>query len=363
MVDRKELLSGKVINPRPVDEGVSLVELLDRSFFSYNAGRLREACSLFSKKMVRDGVTVGVSLAGALTPAGLGKSCLVPLMKRGFIDWVVTTGANLYHDIHLALGLPMKQGTPFCDDTALKKEGVVRIYDIVFDYRVLLETDEYLKKVFVNQEFQKEMSTAELHYLLGMHLREEEEARGTEGSSILTTAYQLGIPVYSPSPGDSSIGMNVAALSLKGNKLTIDTNLDVNETSAIVYSAKKEKGKSGVVIIGGGSPKNFLLQTEPHIQEILGLSETGHDYFIQITDARPDTGGLSGATPNEAISWGKINPQGLPNTVVTYLDSTIALPIITAYAINQASGRPQKRLYDKRAELCEMLKSDYLEKV
>lgn len=363
MVDRKELLSGEIINPGPIDEAISLVDLLDRSFFSYNAGRLREACRLFSKMMIRDDVTIAVSMAGALTPAGLGKSCLVPLMKRGFIDWVVATGANLYHDIHLALGLKMKQGNHICDDTALKKEGVVRIYDIVFDYRVLLETDEYLKKIFVNEEFQKEMGTAELHYLLGKHLRGEEEARGTEGSSILATAYQLGIPVYSPSPGDSSIGMNVAALSLNGNKLTIDINLDVNETSAIVYSSKKGKGKSGVVIIGGGSPKNFLLQTEPHIQEILGLSETGHDYFIQITDARPDTGGLSGATPNEAISWGKIDPQGLANTVVTYLDSTIALPIITAYAINQASGRQQKRLYDQRAQLCEMLKSDYLEKV
>ena len=363
MVDIKKLLSGEVINPGPIDEGVSLVDLIDRSFFSYNAGRLREACQLFCKKMVEDDVTIGISLAGALTPAGLGKSCLVPLMKRGFIDWVVTTGANLYHDIHLALGLPMKQGSPFCDDAELKKEGAVRIYDIVFDYRVLLETDEYLKKVFVNEEFQKEMGTAELHYLLGKYLSEEEGARGTGGSSILATAYQLGIPVYSPSPGDSSIGMNVAALSLNGNKLTIDTNLDVNETAAIVYSAKRGGGKSGVFIVGGGSPKNFILQTEPHIQEILGLSETGHDYFIQITDARPDTGGLSGATPNEAISWGKINSRGLPNTVVAYLDSTIALPIITAYAINQASERQQKRLYEKRAQLGEMLKRDYLEKV
>ena len=363
MVDIKKLLSGEVINPGPIDEGVSLVDLINRSFFSYNAGRLREACQLFCKKMVEDDVTIGISLAGALTPAGLGKSCLVPLMKRGFIDWVVTTGANLYHDIHLALGLPMKQGSPFCDDAELKKEGAVRIYDIVFDYRVLLETDEYLKKVFVNEEFQKEMGTAELHYLLGKYLSEEEGARGTGGSSILATAYQLSIPVYSPSPGDSSIGMNVAALSLNGNKLTIDTNLDVNETSAIVYSAKRGGGKSGVFIVGGGSPKNFILQTEPHIQEILGLSETGHDYFIQITDARPDTGGLSGATPNEAISWGKINSRGLPNTVVAYLDSTIALPIITAYAINQASERQQKRLYEKRAQLGEMLKRDYLEKV
>ena len=360
MVDRKKLLSGKVIDPPPVGDGISLVDLVDRSFLSYNAGRLREICKVFTQKMLHEDVTIGVSLAGALTPAGLGKSCLVPLMERCFIDWIVATGANLYHDIHLALGFQLRHGSPLCDDTVLKREGVVRIYDIVFDHQVLLMTDAFLKKVFINEEFQKVMGTAEVHYLLGKYLNKEEEARGTEGCSILASAYRLGIPIYSPSPGDSSIGMNVAALSLNGNKLKIDVNLDVNEASAIVYSAKRGGGKSGVVIMGGGSPKNFLLQTEPHIQEVLGLHETGHDYFIQITDARPDTGGLSGATPNEAISWGKVNPQGLPNTVVSYLDSTVALPIITAYALTRVSKRQQKRLYDRRAQLREILQKDYL---
>jgi len=230
----------------------------------------------------------------------------------------------------------------------------------VFDQKVLLKTDDFLKKVFVDEEFQKEMGTAEVNYLLGRYLSKEEKARGTESSSMLASASRLGIPIYSPSPGDSSIGMNVAALALNGNKLKIDVNLDVNETSAIVYNAKKGGGKSGVVIIGGGAPKNFLLQPEPHIQEVLGLGETGHDYFIQITDARPDTGGLSGATPNEAVSWGKVNPQGLPNMIVAYLDSTVALPIITAYALNRGSKRQQKRLYEKRVQLRETLQKDYL---
>jgi len=362
MADRKKFLRGKVINPPPLCDGISLVDLVDRTFLSYNAGRLAEICQVFTKKMLRENVTIGLSLAGALTPAGLGKSCLVPLMERGFVDWIVATGANLYHDIHLVLGFQLRQGSPFCDDTVLKREGIVRIYDIVFDHQVLLKTDDFLKYVFVNEEFQREMGTAEIHYLLGKYLSKEEEKRGTEGSSILASAYRLGIPIYSPSPGDSSIGMNIAALALSGNKLKIDVNLDVNETSAIVYSAKIGGGRSGVVIIGGGSPKNFLLQTEPHIQEVLGLHETGHDYFIQITDARPDTGGLSGATPNEAISWGKVNPQALPNTIVAYLDSSVALPIITAYALSRGCKRKQKRLYKKRARLREILQKDYLKK-
>ncbi|HEY9861571.1 MAG TPA: deoxyhypusine synthase family protein, partial [Candidatus Obscuribacterales bacterium] len=148
-------------------------------------------------------------------------------------------------------------------------------------------------------------------------------------------------------------------------ELVIDPSLDVNETAAIAYAARDSgiagaEGKSAAVIIGGGSPKNFLLQTQPQLHEVLGLEERGHDYFIQITDARPDTGGLSGATPSEAVSWGKVDPDELPSTIVCYTDSTIALPIMTAYVINQCAPRALKRLYDRREEMLAKLKADYL---
>jgi deoxyhypusine synthase len=169
--------------------------------------------------------------------------------------------------------------------------------------------------------------------------------------------------VYTSSPGDSSIGMNLAALALTGSRLLIDPNLDVNETAALVYDAKKSGGKSGVLILGGGSPKNFVLQTEPQIQEVLGLPERGHDYFVQITDARPDTGGLSGATPSEAVSWGKIDPDQLPNTVVVYSDATIALPLLAAYALAQRPARPLRRLYDQRERVVARLRHDYLDRI
>jgi deoxyhypusine synthase len=154
--------------------------------------------------------------------------------------------------------------------------------------------------------------------------------------------------------------MNVAALALSGNQLRFDVERDVNETTAIVHRAKKSGGKSAVVIFGGGSPKNFILQTEPQLQEIMGISEKGHDYFIQFTDARVDTGGLSGATPSEAMTWGKVDPEQLPNTVVCYADSTIVLPILAAYALDSAAARPLKRIYDQRESLMEELRSDYL---
>jgi deoxyhypusine synthase len=204
------------------------------------------------------------------------------------------------------------------------------------------------------------MSTAELHNGLGRYTQAREKALGSGYVSVLTAAYECGVPLYTSSPGDSTIGMNVAALALAGNQLRFDVERDVNETTAIVHQAKKSGGKSAVVIFGGGSPKNFILQTEPQLQEIMGIAEKGHDYFVQFTDARPDTGGLSGATPSEAMTWGKVDPDLLPDTIVCYTDSTIAMPIMTAYALEVAGSRPLKRLYDQRERLLEQLRSDYL---
>jgi deoxyhypusine synthase len=281
---------------------------------------------------------------------------MIPLMEAGFIDWIVSTGANLYHDTHFAIGLDMHQGTPFADDIRLREDGIVRIYDIFFEYSVLLSTDEFYCKLISGPEFQRSMGTAEFHYLVGKYLAEREKALN-QHKSVLTTAYECGIPVYTSSPGDSSIGMNIAGMALKGNRLTIDPSLDVNETTAIVLDAKISGGKSGVLMLGGGSPKNFVLQTEPQLQEVLGIQEKGHDYYLQFTDARPDTGGLSGATPGEAVSWGKVDPDRLPDSVVCYADTTIALPLLTAYALARSQPRPQKRLYDRRKEMLEELRS------
>ena len=336
------------------------MQLVDTYFQAYNAGRLREACHLFTDKMLQSDVTIGMSLTGALTPAGLGGSCVVPLIKAGFVDWIVTTGANLYHDTHFAIGKSLHRGSPFIDDRILRKEGVIRIYDILFDYDVLLSTDEFFRTVIRKEEFQKEMGTAELHYKLGKYIAERERILKIRHSSILATAYQCGVPVYTSSPGDSSIGMNIAEIELSGYATRIDVLLDVNETAAIVLEAKRKGGRSGVLIFGGGSPKNFMLQTEPQIQEVLKIDEKGHDFFLQVTDARPDTGGLSGATPSEAVSWGKVDPSKLPDTVVAYLDSTVAMPIMTSYALAKRKPRKLKRLYLKKGELLENLRQEYL---
>jgi len=359
MVKRSRYLSGARILPPPVGKRMPASELIERTFLAYNAGRLREGARLLSERMLKPDVTVGLSLTGALTPAGLGVSCIVPLLKAGFVDWVVSTGANLYHDAHFGLGLPMHAGSPFLDDRVLREEGVVRIYDVLFDYEVLLDTDAFFRRVLDLPEFQAQMGTAEFHYRLGRYMAEREKALGPGEVSVLAAAWRYGVPVYTSSPGDSSIGMNVAAMRLGGRGVAFDVSLDVNETAAIVYDAKRRGGKSAVWILGGGSPKNFMLQTEPQIQEILGLDEKGHDYFLQITDARPDTGGLSGATPSEAVSWGKVDPDKLPDAVVCYLDSTVALPLLCAFAFDRVGKRTRRRLYDRRAEMLAVLGKAY----
>jgi deoxyhypusine synthase len=358
-----KLLSHKIA-PAPMPIEISVVDLIDGYFTAYNSARLREMCHLLSREVMQEGVTVGLSLSGAMTPAGLGVSVLAPLVRNGFIDYIISTGANLYHDIHYGLGLDLYSSHPFVDDVKLRQEGRIRIYDIVFGYDVLLETDAFIRQILRAEPFQKQMGTAEFHYLLGQCIYEVEKQLGVQHSCLLATAYAAGVPIYTSSPGDSSIGMNVAALALEGSQLVLDPSLDVNETAAIAYYARESgipdvDGKSAALIIGGGSPKNFLLQTQPQIHEVLGLEERGHDYFVQVTDARPDTGGLSGATPNEAVSWGKVDPDELPNTIVCYTDSTIALPIMTAYVMNQCEPRTLKRLYDRRQELLEKLKLEY----
>jgi deoxyhypusine synthase len=366
-----KFLQGRRIDPAPITPNTTIGELVDGAFIAYNGARLREACQLFTQKMLEPEVTIGMSITGALTPAGLGMSALIPLIKAGFVDWIISTGANLYHDTHFGIGLVMREGRADISDIVLRAEEVVRIYDIFFDYSVLLDTDAFFRQIIAGKEFQKTMSTAEFHYLAGRYVHERERKLGLKDRSLLAVAYEYGVPIYTSSPGDSSIGMNVAAKALQGNKLAFDPSLDVNETAAIVLAAKrnagvvkqgrgkKKTGRSACFILGGGSPKNFLLQTEPQIQEVLGIDERGHDYFLQVTDARPDTGGLSGATPGEAVSWGKVDPERLPDAVVCYVDSTVALPIITAYALGKHAPRKPKRLYDRRAEFMNLLTSEY----
>ncbi len=351
--------SRSALSPTPIKKGMTVDEVVDGALFSFNAGTFRKACELFTKKIAKKNVRIGVSLAGALVPAGIGRSCLIPLIKAGLVDWIVSTGANLYHDLHHVLGYEFCEGNAFADDKQLREKGIIRIYDIFLNYDALLDTDKYVREVLREnrQSLPDPCSSADIHALLGKEITRTNP--GLKDESLLAVAYEAGVPVHTSSPADSSIGMNLAALQLEDKPINLDTHIDINEVTGYVYDIKKRKGKSAVLLLGGGSPKNFVLQTEPHIQEVLGLPEEGHDFFIQFTDARPDTGGLSGATPSEAVSWGKIDPSALSNTIVSYGDCSLMLPFFTSYIMNRVKPRSLSGLYKKRDKLMEQLKKDY----
>ena len=326
--------------------------LIDEGFQAFNAGRLSEACHIFTDRMLDPShdTMIGLTMAGALTPAGLG-GCVIEMMERGLVDFVISTGANLYHDLHYALNFTLHRGSPFLDDVELYDAGIIRIYDVLFPATVLLETDAYVREFLVRERLDGPMSSAEFHYRLGRDLLARKPGCGEY--SVVAKAAAAGVPIYTSSPGDSSIGMNIAYHRLiERSRFMIDPNRDVNEVCAIILAGEK----NGCVILGGGSPKNFYLQGQPMLWEVYGIQKGGNDYFIQITTDQVVWGGLSGATPAEAVSWGKVNPGVLPDTVVAYSDSTIAFPLFCEYAVGSERGRrARKELVHQRDALVEAL--------
>jgi deoxyhypusine synthase len=353
----KSFLSGKPIRYYRPKGSADIRRLVDEGFQAFNAARLGEACHIFTDKMLArsEDTTIGLTVAGALTPAGLG-GCIIELMERGLVDFIISTGANLYHDLHYALNFTLRRGSPFLDDRVLYEQGVIRIYDVLFPAKVLLDTDSFIRDFLVRTALQGPVSTAELHFALGEHLRKTRP--GCEDYSVVASAARCGVPIYTSSPGDSSIGMNVAFHELmNGGTLMVDPTKDVNEVCAFILNGEK----NGCVILGGGSPKNFYLQGQPTLWEVYGIPKGGNDYFIQITTDQVVWGGLSGATPSEAVSWGKVNPGVLPDTVVTYIDSTVAFPLFCEYAVGHGNGRRKlKRLVHRRDELVAALKKEAL---
>jgi deoxyhypusine synthase len=344
----RRYLTGKQIRYYRPRGSADVKALVDGGFQAFNAGRLSEACHIFADKMLdpeRD-TTIGLTVAGALTPAGLG-GCMIEMMERGLVDFLISTGANLYHDLHYALNFSLHRGSPFLDDVELYEHGVIRIYDVLFPATVLLETDKYLRDFLVRAKLEGPMSTSEFHYLLGRDLLAHNPDCGEY--SVVAKAAECGVPVYTSSPGDSSIGMNIAYHELmNGSTFMIDPNRDVNEVCAIILAGKH----NGCVILGGGSPKNFYLQGQPTLWEVYGIPKGGNDFFIQFTTDQVVWGGLSGATPSEAVSWGKVNPGVLPDTVVAYCDSTIAFPLFCEYAVgSKHNRRPRRELVHKREAL------------
>ncbi len=346
--------TGKKIEPPLISKNMTISQLVD--FFGstgYNARRLFEAANIM-KQMIDSGSSICLTLAGAMTPIGMGNT-IKTLIENGFIDWIVTTGANVYHDLHFAYDLPVRQGHFQVDDDVLFSKQIVRIYDVYIKEIGTLQAQD----IIVQREIKKigkshsvSYSTADMSHSLGKATYENST---NPEKSFLAAAYKNDVPVFIPAISDSSIGLNMLPLLFEDVTRFPNVVMDIAESTAILWKSKV----SGGIELGGGVPKNFFQQTGPALYQILKLKDGGHDYVIQITDARPDTGGLSGATIQEGKSWGKIKTSHR-NNVIVYGDSSICFPIIGAYVLSECKKRPTKRLYSKKNAWVEEMKKEYL---
>jgi len=325
-----------------------LVEIYANSGF--NGRQLGEAAKLFGK-MIQENATICLTISGAMTPVGFG-GIFKTLIENGFVDWIITTGANVYHEDHFAWGLPIKQGHFNVDDVKLYENEIVRIRDVFIKFYETLEAeDQVIQKIFQNNLIEKPFTSAEFCNLIGKISKSKAK---NPNKSFISTAYEYDVPVYVPALQDSSLALNLAVHRLMKKNYNLDFVREIIEQAAIVYHSKK----SGIVELGGGVPKNAAQQTGPLLDQILRKNTGGLDYIIQITDARPDTGGLSGATLQEGKSWGKIkDPKH--GMVTVYADSTIAFPIIALYALKTQKPRKPKRLYKKLNEFYGKLQVEF----
>jgi len=343
-------MGGRTIDPLELKGNESVADMIDNVFAKsgFNGRRLAEGAQLY-KRMIETDATIGVTLAGAMTPIGMS-GVFNSLIEAGFIDFIISTGANLYHDLHRAYDFPVVQGSPHVDDNELADEGVARIYDVfISDEETLMATDRCVLRAVQRMDCSKPFSSATLHKVLGELVQVEAPH---PDRSMVVVASKHDVPIYTSSPGDSSIGMNLIVPHLFGRDVNLNPMLDVIETAAIVRDADK----NGVVHVGGGSPKNFYLQTQPTLHQILmDTSKGGHDFFLQLTTDSPHWGGLSGATPGEARSWGKLK-DAYTNNVVVYSCASITFPLIAQYVLTRAKPRPGRKLYARLGEMTETLR-------
>ena len=344
---------GREVPHIALEPGMTVSDLVDVYAGSgFNARSLGEAARLYGT-MIEEGAVICLTVSGALTPVGFG-GIIKTLVERGFVDWIVSTGANVYHEDHFAWGLPVRQGSHNVDDTKLYEREIVRIRDTYVKFYETLEAeDQIIQKMFRDgSPVGGPFTTAEFCNAMGR--ASFEHAKHPE-RSFVAAAYKYDVPLYISTLKDSSLALNLAAHRLNGTEYNLDFTREILEQAAILY----DSAKSGILELGGGVPKNTAQQTGPLLDQILRRNNGGQDYIIQITDARPDTGGLSGATLQEGKSWGKIQ-DAHSGMVTVYADATIAFPILALYAISNHKPKKPKRLYGRLGKMYARLKANCL---
>lgn len=343
----------------------SMQELFEKAFTGFVGREVKTAFNII-KEMIENDYTIVWTLAGAMTPIDLGRSCLVPLMKKGMIDILVTTGANLYHDLQRLESDEWYEVSPLTDDECLEKQGLARIYDTVFPDRSLWETDRLVRRLILQKEFNRPMTTTEFHYLLTEKVEEEIASDGWRGQrklengSLLIQAKKFGIPIFCGAVQDGSIYLNLALvkrLKQEEYKFSIDLETDIFEFAAYHYFAKNRWSKKlGIVILGGGVPKNYALQPEPFLSQICKIPVGGYDRDVQICDSHVQNGGLSSCTASEAHTWGKTSRECVKHSQYVFADITVVFPLITKALLERfPNGRNWRRIYNLRQEAMDLL--------
>ncbi len=339
-------------SPRTVDPpritGAESVRAVVESCFPAFAGRgVREAHRLMRQSLLENH-TVFLTLSGAMTPAGLHQSAIIPLVESGAVSCLTTTGANLYHDLHRTLGFALREVNPHGDDREYRRRGVIRIYDVGFDEDVLLDTDRFFCEVLKTRPFQRSMTTPELHHELGRVVARIEDERRITHRSLLSTCFHHEVPVFVGAPQDGSIFLNVVKLARedpRGFRFRLDAAGDVYTMAALQHRARRDGGQASIWILGGGVPKNYTLQGEPLLSQILGVEARGFDIDVQICVDVADNGALSPCTAGEGHTWGKTSIECVESrSVYLRTDVTVALPFLAAALLSDPALRrePQR---------------------
>ena len=360
---RKQFDRARDVRPTGITGKERPVDIISQMFPAYVGRQERTAFELM-RRSVEDDCAIFLTLSGAMTPAGLHQSCLIPLIERGVIDCITTTGANLYHDAHRIIGHRIREIEPNAGDLQYRLARIIRIYDLGFFEDTLLETDKLFSAILRGPEFQKTMTTPELHYLLGRRIAEIEEALEVKSPSLLATAYRAGVPIFVGAVQDGSIFLNIVKLKrMLGSefKLQIDVNDDVFEMGAVQHHCFGTlKKKMAVWILGGGVPKNYTLQGEPLLDQILGVPTHGFDIDVQFCVDPVDNGALSSCPAGEGHTWGKVSAASVETgSVYVHADVTAVFPWLT-YALLSDSRihRKGRRLYDAREKAVDNLQKE-----
>lgn len=353
---------GPQVRGEPITGKETTQELLRKSFKAFVGRELATAYEII-RRMITEDHTIVMAVSGAMTPADLGTTCIIPLIKAGLIDILTTTGANIYHDLQRAIQGGFYAIDPNAGDVSLRQSGWTRVYDIVFPWEDLNRTDKLVQDLLMQKPFQRRMTTTQFHDLLGKYMagliRERYDQDPQNSNSLTIQAHLHRVPVFCGAPQDGSIHLNVAYLKRKlGERFQFGINLeeDIHEFGAYHWLAKNRWSKKlSIIILGGGVPKNYSLQAEPYLSQILGIDVGGYDCDVQICDAHVQDGSLSSCTAGEAHTWGKVSAEFQKNSQYAFAEVTSVFPFIVHALLQEGLKRTGRRLLEHREQALALL--------